>query len=119
MIPLQGLVPEQERHYHGKDRKGDDFLDHFQLDKVERAAVVHETQPVRRDLGAVLEKCDSPGKKDDQNQGPSGRDFHFLKFQVPVPGNGHKDVRSNQKQNRIKCSHCLLFEIRGANLETV
>lgn len=54
MVPVQGLPLE---HHGGDDREDDernDFLNHFKLHQVERAAVAFEAKPVGRYLATVF-----------------------------------------------------------------
>ena len=105
MVPLERLALEDEHHDNREDRQRNDFLDDLQLHQVERAAVAVETDAVGRDGEAVLEKGDAPREQDDEDERPAGRHFHFLQFQVPVPGEGHKDVGANQHQDGPESLH--------------
>ena len=96
MIPLKGLALEHHGYDDCEHCEGYDLLNDFELHDVERSAVAVEADPVGRNLGAVLEKCHSSGQQNDQNQRPSGRNLHLLKFQMPVPGECHEDVGCNQ-----------------------
>ena len=102
MVPLQGLSLEQEHGDDGKDRQGDDFLDDLELHEVERASVLDETDPVGGYLGAILEKRDTPGEEDDAEQRPALGDFHFLQFEVAVPGQGHESVGDNEQGDSVE-----------------
>ena len=116
MIPLDGLSLEQEGDDDGEDGQGDHFLDDFQLQQVEGTAVAHEADPVGGDGEAVLEKGDAPRKQDNEDEGPSGGDFHLLKLEMTVPGEGHEDIREHQHQNSPKPFHKFFYCLEPANL---
>ena len=70
MVPVQGLSLE---HHGGDDRKDDernDFLNHFKLHQVERAAVAFEAKPVGRYLATVFCESYHPREKDDADKRP-------------------------------------------------
>ena len=106
MIPVNRLTTEHESDYYSKNCKGDNFLNYFELHKVERAAVAGETDSVGRNGEAVFEEGDTPRKQDHQNERPAGGNLHFIQFQMPLPGECHKDVGEHQHQN---CPNSLHF----------
>ena len=105
MVPLDGLPLEQEGDDDGEDGEGNHLLDHFELHQIEGTAVSHEADAVGRHGEAVLEKSDSPGKEDDEDERPAGGDFHFLQLEMAVPGERHKYVRKDEHQNGPKALH--------------
>ena len=105
VVPLEGLALEDEKDDDREDRQGDDFLDDLQLHQVERAAVAFEADAVGRDGEAVFEEGDAPGEEDHEDERPAGRDFHFLQFQMTIPGEGHEDVGAHQHQDGPDCLH--------------
>ncbi len=50
MIPSQTFSLEKDHCKDGKNDKGDDFLNDFQLDKCERSAISLKAEPVARYL---------------------------------------------------------------------
>jgi penicillin-binding protein-related factor A (putative recombinase) len=81
---------------YGKDteyNQRDYFLGHFQLEPVQPIRVSY---PVSRNHQAVFQEGDSPA---DQYGFPQGE---FLKFQMAIPGKGHKYVG--------KCKQCNGFQ---------
>lgn len=87
-------------HQIGDDREHsqrDAFLQHFQLYEIEWATVADEADPIGWHLTAVFEEGDTPREKDDAKQRPMSRRAGLLQFQVPVPGEGHKDVAQREK----------------------
>src|SRR5882757_5723179 len=88
VIPVQ-LVAKIKRGEHPKHRQRDHLLNHLQL--IRREGL--RADPVGRYLQAVLKEGDAPT---DQNHLPKR---HLAKLQVPVPREGHKNVRANQQQN--------------------
>lgn len=60
VIPVELLVLEYEVRDDGEDHQRDTLLDDLQLHKVERAAIIDETQTVSWHLTAVLEEGDHP-----------------------------------------------------------
>ena len=109
MIPVDGLSLEDEQDDDAEDGQGDNFLNDFELQEVERAAVVLEADAVGRDCEAVFKKGDTPREKDDADQRPSGRDFHLGEFQVSIPGERHEDIRENKHDDRPNPVHSRFF----------
>ena len=105
VVPLDGLPLEENGDDEGEDRQRNDLLDDLQLHKVERAAVLVETDAVGRDQKAVFEESDAPGKEDDPDERPVAGDLQCIEFEVPVPGKSHQDVRKNEHQYRPKSVH--------------
>jgi|SRR5580700_5336319 hypothetical protein len=91
IVPTEGLAQIGD----GKNRedgKRNDFLNGFELSAVELIGA----DPVRGHLETILEKGDAP----------TG-DNHFpersvAKFQVAVPGEGHKDVGNGEQDYRAQ-----------------
>jgi hypothetical protein len=81
VVPLD-IVPQIENGENREDHQRDDFLDGFQLRRIETVAA----DAVSRDLKAILKKSDAPAYQRDLPQ------RHILIFQMPVPGKGHKYV---------------------------
>ncbi len=92
VVPLNVFALEEEHNDDGEDRKGNNFLNDLKLKKVEGTAVSYEAYAVRRYRKAILEKRDSPGKQNYQDERPAGRDFHLAELEVSVPGKRHKHV---------------------------
>lgn len=92
------MVPPQfrlERPYgeHGKDGQRYHFLYHLELHNVERSAIVAETETVGRYLQTIFEESDAPTESYDTYQRQGGKPTELLfHLQVPISGNGHKDV---------------------------
>ena len=116
MVPLDGLPLEQEGDDHREDGQGNHFLDDLELHQVEGASVSQEADPVGRDRQAVFEESDAPGEQDNEDEWPSGGDFHLLKLEVPIPGEGHEDVGKHQHQYRPKPFHKFFSCLVAANL---
>ncbi len=115
---MQLFALEQKCHYQGKYYKRDNLLNHLELDEGEGAAVDVGADSVGRDLGTVLKKSDTPGKKDDCNKRPAFRNLHFLQLQMPVPGECHTDVGDDKKQYCPKCLHIKSASLKKrANIE--
>ena len=96
MVPLNRLSLEQERDDDGENGQGNHFLNHLQLHQVERAAISDKADAVGRNGETVLEKGNSPGKEDNQDERPARGDFHLLKLQMAVPGERHENVRKHK-----------------------
>ena len=107
MIPLDGLAPEDEGDDDGEYREGNHFLDNLQLHQVEGAAVSLETNAVGGHGEAILKEGNAPGEKDDEDERPAGGDFHFLQFEVTVPGERHEHVRKDEHKDGPKAVHTL------------
>ena len=118
MVPLERLALENEQDDDGEDRERDHFLDDFELHQGERAAVAVEADAVGRYGEAVFKESDAPRKKDHADQRPAGGNLHLLELQVPVPGECHEDVGTDQHQDGPKCLHSLFsFSGRKDNKE--
>ena len=98
MVPVKGFSLEAQGDYDREDGQRDYLLDDLELHQVEGTSVDCRADAVTRDLKAVFEEGNAPGEEYDQNERPSVGDVHFLEFQMSVPGEGHTDVRADQKQ---------------------
>jgi hypothetical protein len=67
----------------------DHFLDDFQLKRCELAV----PDAVRRNLKAVFEESDQPAHDDDS------KERRLSVLQVTVPGDGHKDIGADEKED--------------------
>ena len=105
VVPLEALSLEDEEHDDAEYRQGDYFLNDFQLQKVEGSSVQGIADTVGRYCEAILEESYPPRKQDNQYQRPSCRYFHFAEFKMPVPSEGHEDVRQHQHQYRYYSFH--------------
>ena len=109
MVPVQGLSLE---HHGGDDREDDernDFLNHFKLHQVERAAVAFEAKPVGRYLATVFCESYHPREKDDADKRPMGRYARLLQLQMAVPGQRHENVAADEQQDGVDCIHVYVF----------
>ena len=77
VVPLQCLALEQYRYYHAEYKAWDDFLYNLQLDQWERTAVDFGTDAVGGDKERVLEQCNAPAYKYNENNGCAWRDNLF------------------------------------------
>ena len=78
MIPSEGLRFEDGDHDDGKNGQRNGFLYDFQLDKVERASVLHGTDTVGGNHEGILKQCDAPRHQYDEKKRPvlwTGDDF--------------------------------------------
>lgn len=101
MIPMERLAFKEHRGERYKDSKGDDFLNHFELYQRKGASVFVKPDAVGRDLEAILKESDAPGEQDYGIKWPMCADFHFLKFQVAIPGKSHEYVGNDKEQNGL------------------
>ena len=62
MIDGEGLVFKEQEHKNGKDSQRKEFLNHFELPKIERPSVIKETYSVRGYHETVLYQSYSPTK---------------------------------------------------------
>ena len=92
VVPVERLAPEEHRGEDGEDDERDDLLDDLELHERERSAVARESDAVGRNLTGIFGQGNEPREQDDAEERPVGDDLHFLKFQMPVPGEGHEDV---------------------------
>ena len=77
MIPLYGLLPEDQSYEKGEYGQGYNFLNYLELHQGEGTAVSCKTYSVGRHLTAVFEQGYAPGKQNDSNQGPAVADMHL------------------------------------------
>ena len=108
MVPMQCLALKEHGGEHGEHNERDDLLDDLELHQRERPAITRKTNAVGRYLARVFGQRDSPRKEDDGVERPVGDDFHFLQFQVPVPGKGHEDVGHNEQEDGTESFHILV-----------
>ena len=101
MVPVELLVLEDEVGNHGEDHQRDAFLNHLELDEVERTAIIDKANAVGGNLTAVLEEGNHPGEGNDEVERPVRRDARLLKTQVTIPGESHEDIAHYEQQNRI------------------
>lgn len=92
VVPMQCLTLEKYRGEDGEDDERDDLLDDLQLHEREWSAVARESDAVGRNLTGIFGQGNEPREQDDAEERPVGDDLHFLKFQMPVPCEGHEDV---------------------------
>src|SRR5258708_25572501 len=94
VVPMQ-LVAKIKGREDPKDRQRDHLMDHLEL--VRRKGL--RANPVGGHLQAVLEESDAPTDQNHLQQ------RYLAKLQMPVPREGHKDVRANQQQNspHVRC----------------
>ena len=118
MVPLDGLPLEQEGDDNGEDGEGNHLLNYLELHQVEGPAVALEAQAVGRNGKAVLEKGDAPGKEDDEDERPAGGNFHFLQFEMAVPGERHEHVREDEHKDGPESVHGFICNW-GAKLITL
>jgi len=88
VVPAQ-MAAEVERGENSKNRQRDNLLDHLELDRREAAV----SKAVGGDLKAILEEGNAPTDEDDLPQ------RLLPKFQMTVPGNGHKDIGEYEKHD--------------------
>src|SRR6266852_168453 len=88
MIPFDPFAKVRPRE-NDEYAKRDDLLDDFQLIRCEFTIA----DAIRRNLKTVFGERDYPTHND------YSEERNLTIFQVTVPGNRHKDVRANQKEN--------------------
>ena len=71
VVPVDGLSLEDEQDDYREDGEGDNLLDDFELDEIERAAVLGVADAVGRDGEAVFEERNAPREQDDQDERPA------------------------------------------------
>jgi hypothetical protein len=105
VIPGQFFFFEK---YQGEDhehRKGDHFLNGFQLHKTVRTSVFTKTRAVGGHLEEVFKKSKPPADQDHgkETQGfPPGK---ILKPEMPVPGKRHESIGDKKKENGLYSPH--------------
>ena len=92
MIPVQRLALEKDHREDGEDNERNHLLYHLQLHEAEGAAVLTESQPVGRNLAAILQQGNTPTEQNDPVERPVADNLHLLQLQVAIPGQRHKNV---------------------------
>ena len=92
MVPLERLTLEHYGCEDCKDCEGNHFLDDFKLHEVEWTAVFNVSDPVCRNLGAVLKEGYSPREENDSYKRPACGNLHLLEFEMSVPCECHEYV---------------------------
>lgn len=70
VVPVDLFAGEDEHGDDGEDCQRDGFLNHFQLEQREGAAVLLITHAVGGYHEYILNQCYSPGEEDDREQRP-------------------------------------------------
>ena len=70
MVPTEGFRLEYGNHDDGEYRQGYGFLYDFQLNKVERASVLHGTDAVGRNHERIFKQGNAPRHQDDKKKRP-------------------------------------------------
>ena|ERR1700744_3653744 len=91
VIPPQ-LFFENEDGKYTEEGKGNDFLDHLELEGAVAFYLVADA--VGGDLEAVFKQGNRPADQDDL-----GERGLFKPFEVTVPGDGHEDVGTDQQED--------------------
>ena len=99
VVPVEGFALETKGHDDGEYYQGDDFLQNFELNQGEGAAVVQKADAIGGHLTHIFKQSDAPREEDDGNEGPMATDACFLQLQVAVPGKGHEDVGQDEQEN--------------------
>lgn len=104
MIPTK-FFAEIEKCKHAKNRQRNDFLDDLELERR-----VHGAAPtVGRNLETIFKESNAPAHHDDQ---PQRRTF---KFQMPVPGEGHEGVGTDEQQDGQPAGRSDVIHINGGH----
>ena len=92
VVPMNVLSLKENVGNNSEDTKRDAFLNHLELNEVERSAVPLESHSVSGNLTAILEESYSPRKDDNSYQWPMAADACLLKLEMPIPSKRHEDV---------------------------
>lgn len=87
IVPLDGFLQIQNCE-DKENRKGYDLLNDLQL----RGGKNFVAYPVGRYLKTVFKKSDAPARQDDKKK----RGVIVSVLQMPIPGDGHEDIRHQQ-----------------------
>ena len=97
VVPTEGLCLEHRDDDDSEHRQRNGFLDDFQLNKVERASVLHGSDAIGWNHEGILEQGDAPRHKDDKKKRPVFRwRDDFEQFQLSVPGKCHEDIGDDE-----------------------
>ena len=106
MVPVQRLSLEQQRREQREDGERHHLLNHLELHQRKGAAIPHEPDAVGGYLAHVFQKGDGPAEDHHPDEGQRGKPADLLaQFQVPIPGDGHKDVGDNEESDSVKWFH--------------
>lgn len=101
MIPLQMLTLKQHTCNQRKDRKTDDLLYDLELDKREGTSVTGKANTIGRHLQAILEESNTPTECYDCDKRPIAGGTGLIKFEMPIPRQGHEYIATYQEQYGI------------------
>lgn len=108
MVPLKPLLENDHGEYH-EDNKCYGFLDCFQLNKAEGAAILFKSDPICRYLEQVFEKSQAPTDKDNTEQAKVFAPAQVFEFKMAIPGESHKSIRDQKKCYCNKPFHTIII----------
>src|SRR5690606_6600319 len=97
VIDPETLIFKHQHRKQGEDYQCNDFLNYLELPEIERSPVSLVTYLIGRYLKTVFEQGNSPTDQDDGPEPELGKSRHGIKLEMAVPGQGHKNIRNDQK----------------------
>ena len=99
MIPGNFFISKKKQGEYQKysDRQG--LLNHLQLQEIEWTSIALKPIFIRRNLKNILEHGNTPADQNNGNKSEAPAPFHILKFQMPIPGQGHENIGNTKQGN--------------------
>lgn len=92
MIHPESFRFKNEQCKNSEYNKCDNFLNYFELDKGERAAIFTKTDSVGRHLKHVFKQGDAPANEYYGNKAQLAKPFPFRKLEMAIPSHNHKCI---------------------------
>ena len=100
MIPVDGFALEDGGDDDGEDDERDSLLNDLELHQRIGTAINLGAYTVGWNHEGIFEQSHSPAHEDDEDQRPVfDRRMQLLELEVAIPGEGHEDIRNDQKND--------------------
>ena len=97
VVPAKSLGLENRDDDDGEHGQWDGFLYDFQLDKIERASVLHRSDAVGGYHEGILEQGNAPRHEDDKKERPVLWTGDYLEqFELSIPGKCHENIGNDK-----------------------
>ncbi len=106
VVPSEGFGLEDSDDDGCEHGERNGFLNDFQLDEVERAAVDGRADAVGRNHERILEQGNAPRQEDDQKERPVlCRGMEFDELELAIPCESHKDIGNDEQKDGVDSFH--------------
>ena len=97
MVPTESFGLENRDDDDGEHGQWDGFLYDFQLDKIERASVLHRSDAVGGYHERIREQGNAPRHEDDKKERPVLWTGDYLEqFELSIPGKCHENIGNDK-----------------------